>query len=84
MWDRIYYAPGDWLAAHSSTRGRRALAAWVLILCIFPGIPAWYVLREALWFVGFLSIVALILAMWGVVSAETPVEQEDLEEEVTN
>ena len=74
--NRIFYAPGDWLAGRTTTRSRRALAAWILILCIVPGVPAWYLLRDQLWFVGFMSIVALILAMWGVVSAETPVEKE--------
>jgi carbon starvation protein CstA len=72
----LFYGPGDWLAGRTNARARRAFAAWVLIACIFPGIPAWFLLRNQLWFVGFMSIVALILAMWGVVSAETPVEDE--------
>ena len=74
---RLFFIPGDWLAVQTSARTRRAIAAWFLIFFIVPGIPLWYVLRDALWFVGLLSIVALVLAMWGVVSAETPVEDEN-------
>lgn len=73
----FFYGPGDWLANRTSTRSRRALGAWFLIFFIFPGIPGWYLLRNVLWFVGLMSIVALILSMWGVVSAETPVEAEE-------
>jgi hypothetical protein len=74
--NKYFYVPGDWLAAQTSARTRRALAAWFLIFSICPGFPLWFILRDQLWFVGLLSIVALTLAMWGVVSAETPVEDE--------
>src|SRR4051812_17240860 len=53
MISRIFYAPGDWLAQRSSARQRRALAAWALIIWLFPGFPLWLYFRDALWFVGF-------------------------------
>lgn len=72
----MFYGPGDWLAARFSARDRRAAAAWVLILWVFPGTPVWLLLRGALWFVGLMSIVALWLSAWAMVSGETPVEAE--------
>lgn len=64
------------MAGRTSTRTRRAIATWLLIFFVFPGMLVWWFLMHAVWFIGLLSIVALQLAMWGVVSAETPVERE--------
>lgn len=71
-----FYLPGDYLARRFAARTRRAAGAWLLVLFVFPGIPIWYVLRNQLWLIGLMSIIALVLAQWGVVSAETPVEEE--------
>lgn len=81
MLSRLFYGPGDWLA-QAAARTRRAIAAWMLIVCLFPGVPLWLVLRNALWFVGFMSIIALVFGAWGVLSAETPVEPETVEQEL--
>lgn len=77
MWARLFYGPGDWLATRTTRRQRCAVAAWLLIFSIFPGTPLWYVWRDAIWLIGAMSLVALWLALAGVVSAETPVEKED-------
>lgn len=71
---RAFYGPGDWLAERTSVRQRRAIGAWLLILAIFPGTPIWYVWRDALWLIGLMGLVAIWIALAGVVSAETPVE----------
>lgn len=72
---RLFYAPGDWLGARFSARARRAFAAWSLIL-IVATVPLRYPYRNAVWLVWAISEFALVLSMWGVVSAETPVEEE--------
>lgn len=70
-----FYAPGDWLGNRFNARGRRALAAWVLILVIIQW-PISYIWKDQVWFIWVISEVALVLGLWGVVSAETPVESE--------
>lgn len=72
---RVFYAPGDWLGSRFSARTRRAIAAWALIL-ILATIPLRYPFRAEVWMVWAISELALLLGMWGVVSAETPVEEE--------
>jgi hypothetical protein len=76
MFKRIFYGPGDWLATCSTARQRRAAATWVLIFWIFPGLPMWLWLRNAIWFIGLMSIIALWLSAWAMVGTETPVEEE--------
>lgn len=71
----VFYAPGDWMGSRFDARQRRAIAAWTLILIILT-IPARYPFRNYVSLVWLISEVALVLAMWGVVSAETPVEEE--------
>lgn len=72
---KIFYGPGDWLGTRFDARQRRAIAAWTLILIILT-IPARYPFRNYVSLVWAISEIALILSMWGVVSAETPVEPE--------
>lgn len=72
---KIFYGPGDWLGTRFDARQRRAIAAWTLILIILT-IPARYPFRNYVSLVWAISEFALVLAMWGVVSAETPVEPE--------
>lgn len=71
-----FFGPGDWLAARTTPRARRALSAWVAIFWLGPGFGLWLWLRDALWFVGFMSVVALWLSAFAMVAAETPVEEE--------
>lgn len=76
MSEKFFYAPGDWLGSRFSARQRRAIAAWCLIL-VFVTIPLRYFAKDAVWMVWLLSEVALLFGLWGVVSAETPVEAEE-------
>lgn len=75
MITRIFYWPGDYLGSRFNARQRRAIAAWTLIGIIVT-IPARYPFRNYVSLVWAISEIALVLAMWGVVSAETPVEKE--------
>jgi len=73
---RSFHAPGDWIAAHSTARQRRSLIAWVLIIDILST-PIQYPFRTYVSLVWFLSQIALIIGLGGMLSAETPVEKED-------
>jgi hypothetical protein len=73
---RIFYGPSDWLVAHTDARQRRAIGAWLFIFWVFPGLPIWLIWRNALWLVGFMSLVALWWTGWTGIGAETPVEPE--------
>lgn len=75
MWERVFYGPGDWLGAKWDARTRRGIATWILIL-IVATIPLRYPFRNYVSLVWAISELALVLGMWGVVSAETPVEPE--------
>lgn len=76
MGTKIFYAPGDWLANNTNVRQRRAISAWLLIVWIMPGLPIWIFLKDALWFVGFMSLVALWWTGMTTIGTETPVEIE--------
>lgn len=71
----VFYAPGDWLATRMTARQRRATAAWLLIFVIVT-VPLRYLWKDTVWMVWFLSEIALVLGLAGVLSAETPVEHE--------
>jgi hypothetical protein len=77
MWARIFYGPSDWFIHHTNARQRAAINFWLLFIWIIPGVFIWYVLRDALWFVGFMSIYAIWVSHFGGFSAETPVENEN-------
>jgi hypothetical protein len=65
---RLFYWPGDLLATKTDARQRRAISVWLfLVFCVLFSI--W---PNAVWLVGLMSIVAIL----GVVSGETPVEDE--------
>lgn len=71
----LFYGPGDWMGERFNARQRRAIAAWVLIIIAIT-VPIRYHWKDAVWLVWAISEAALILSMWGVVSAETPVEEQ--------
>lgn len=73
---RIFYGPSDWYVRHTTQRQRTAINTWLLLVWIFPGVLIWFILKDALWFVGFMSIYAIWTGHLGAASAETPVEQE--------
>jgi len=76
MWTRIFYAPSDWFVDRTTRRQRAAINTWLMIVWIVPGIFIWLLLRDALWFVGFMSIYAIWTGHFSAISAETPVEHE--------
>lgn len=65
--------------ARTTAKQRRALNFWLFVLWLIPGTVIWVLLRDALWFVGFMSIYAIWITHWSGYSAETPVENEDIE-----
>jgi hypothetical protein len=65
---RVWYGPGDGLAARTSARGRRAFGFWNVVFAIIFAIP----FGRAVLYVSILSI----LALFPNVTSETPVEQE--------
>lgn len=64
----------------TTAKQRRALNFWLFILWLIPGTIIWLILADALWFVGFMSLYAIWITHWTGFSAETPVEQEDVDE----
>lgn len=72
--ERVIFGPGDWLVDHTSPRVRRAISVWLFILWLVPGLPIWILLRNSLWFVGFMSIFALWWTGMSTIGTETPVE----------
>lgn len=72
---RIFYAPGDWMGGRFTARQRRTIATWTLILVIVT-IPFRYPYRSDVSLVWAISELALVLGLWSIVSAETPVEHE--------
>ncbi len=74
---RLFYSPSDWFVKHTTARQRGALNFWLFILWLVPGTVIWFMLKDALWFVGFMSIYAIWVTHWGGFSAETPVESEN-------
>ena len=79
MFNKIFYKPADWISSRLTARQRRAINAWLLIFWLIPGFIIWLILRDALWFIGFMSIYAIWTGHLGALAAETPVEQEELE-----
>ena len=67
----------EWLVRRTTARTRRALNFWLFLIWLVPGTAVWIWLRDALWFVGFMSLYAIWITHWSGFSAETPVEEED-------
>ena len=68
---------GEWFIERTSARRRRILHYWATILWLTVGLVAWIILRNALWFVGFMSLYAIWVTHIAGWVAETPVETED-------
>ena len=49
---------------------------WLTLLWLTVGLVLWLILREALWFVGFMSLYAIWITHLAGWAAETPVEPE--------
>jgi len=67
---------GEWFIERTSARRRRILHYWATIIWLTVGLGAWIVLRDALWFVGFMSLYAIWITHIAGWAAETPVETE--------
>lgn len=77
MFKRIYYGPPAFFIKHTNAEQRRALNFWLTVFWLTLGSILWWILKDALFFVGFMSLYAIWFTHWGAFSAETPVEQED-------
>ena len=76
MKEKILYGPSDWFIRNTNARLRAAINFWLFVVWVVPGVYIWFVLKDALWFVGFMSIYAIWITHWSGFSAETPVENE--------
>lgn len=77
MLSKILNGPSEWIVRYTSAKSRRSINFWLFVVWFFPGLYIWWVLKDALWFVGFMSIYAILVSHWGNFSAETPVEDEN-------
>jgi hypothetical protein len=68
---------GEWIVDYTNAKQRRALHYWLTILWLTAGTSIWLLLRDALWFVGFMSLYAIWISHLAGWAAETPVEPED-------
>jgi hypothetical protein len=70
-------ATGEWIIKRTNAKQRRILHYWLTIAWFTVGFGLWLVLRDALWFVGFMSLYAIWITHLAGWAAETPVESED-------
>jgi hypothetical protein len=74
-WKR--FLTGEWVCDRTTAEQRRIIHYWLTILWVTVGLGVWIVLRDALWFVGFMSLYAIWITHLAGWAAETPVEAED-------
>ena len=67
---------GEWVIHHSNAKQRRVIHYWLTIVWLTIGLGTWIVLRQDLWFVGFMSLYAIWITHLAGWAAETPVESE--------
>ena len=67
---------GEWAVQRTSARTRRTLHYWATVLWLTAGTVIWVILRDVLWFVGFMSLYAIWITHLAGWAAETPVEEE--------
>jgi len=68
---------GEFLVDKTSAQQRRILHYWLTIIWFTIGTALWIILREELWFVGFMSLYAIWITHLAGWAAETPVEEEE-------
>jgi hypothetical protein len=73
----VLVGPPDWLVRHTTVQHRRAINFWLLVVWVVPGVLIWWLVRDDLWFVGFMSLYAIWVSHLTNYSAETPVEEEE-------
>ena len=74
LWKKLL--TGEWVCDRTTAQQRRVVHYWLTILWFTVGLAVWIVLRDALWFVGFMSLYAIWVTHLAGWSAETPVEDE--------
>jgi hypothetical protein len=67
---------GEWAVQRTDAKRRRTVHYWLTVLWLTVGLVVWIVLRDALWFVGFMSLYAIWVTHLAGWAAETPVEDE--------
>jgi hypothetical protein len=67
---------GEWVVAATNAQQRRLLHYWFTILWLTVGLAVWILLRDSLWFIGFMSLYAIWVTHLAGWAAETPVEEE--------
>jgi hypothetical protein len=67
---------GEWFVEKTTARRRRIIHYWATIVWFTVGFVAWILLRNVLWFVGFMSLYAIWVTHLAGWAAETPVEAE--------
>lgn len=67
---------GEWIIKLTNAQQRRVLHYWLTIIWFTVGLVLWIVLRQDLWFVGFMSLYAIWVTHLAGWAAETPVEAE--------
>ena len=68
---------GEWIVDRTDAKHRRVIHYWLTIVWLTLGSVVWIVERDALWFVGFMSLYAIWISHLAGWAAETPVEGED-------
>ena len=68
---------GEWVVDKTSAKQRRVIHYWATVLWFTVGFVVWVILRNALWFVGFMSLYAIWVTHLAGWAAETPVESEE-------
>ena len=68
---------GEWVVDKTDAEQRRRIHYWLTILWFTAGTVVWIALRDALWFVGFMSLYAIWISHLAGWAAETPVEDEN-------
>lgn len=68
---------GQWAIERTTAKQRRAVHYWLTIVWMTAGTALWVTLRDALWFVGFMSLYAIWISHFTGWAAETPVEGEE-------
>ena len=73
----VKWLTGEWLIDRTDARQRRIIHYWLTIFWLTIGAALWLLLRDALWFVGFMSLYAIWISHIAGWAAETPVESQD-------
>jgi len=68
---------GEWIVRRTNAKQRRVMHYWLTIIWFTVGFVVWIALRNDLWFVGFMSLYAILITHLAGWAAETPVESED-------